>query len=245
MRFRRKGGRKRLVRWLPDKSWASVVSGKGSGTVTPGNPFVITDEQALLLSVGAGDGVPEALASTSFGSGRMESDCLILDHISGQIHWGIEGNDGVHADAAGNWSMWVGAAIWIGGGTTTAAGAAGTETLNAISTQTAGLFNPSFDPHTMQQGSFVGDGVRVLWRRSWFMTAGFSNSRPMPALCSSFATPPSGYVDIKPKRILRPNEKLMSGIVWYVFPSTGSSGSALIRWTPDLRVAAHNTTRRR
>lgn len=194
-------------------------------------------------------GVPQALQTNLQNTARMDGDALIIDHISGKVSWDIEGNGGDTADAAGNWLFALRYAIVISSlGTQPGGGGLSSPffpTVDGVAYNEE-MVNPGANVPAMLQGSFGPEGFRVLWRRSWQIMVNFATGFGRDGIVSSEeACPPGGYVDIKPKRILRGNESLM--LVWYhqAIGLTGAENSARVWTGHDLRIAGHNTLRRR
>lgn len=242
--MRKRGRRKANVRWLPDQSWFSYLqTARFSGLVVD-TPTIQTQQTELVQ--GGGE---TALQTTVMANlVRTQEDSLIIDHVSGRIHWDFLGNggDGGDQDAQGDVLLGVGSAIWIGPKMTESGGSQ-TQVLTAFgdSLTNAAILDPSHADRVTQLGSFGPDGVRILWRRTWAQLVSFQQGFVDQAIGSEYVVPPGNYVDIKPRRLLRGNDSLLIGMMFYILPLTGFSGTLKALWTPDFRVAAHNTRRRR
>lgn len=233
--------RKARVRWLADSSWRSISTGQritGAGSQFGTIPLMST----------ATEPVPTALVPGN--TSRSDVDSLILDHISGKVDWNIRGNGGNtgDVDAGGDWMFHIRMAIIIAP-TATSSGLVGQTPIldgeGAVSP--AEFLNPGGTIPWFLQGSWGPEGWRVLWRRSWTTLINFASGvgRDGVASCEE-SSPPAGYVDIKPNRILKANDNLL--LAWYTtaIPFTDSGeGTCAIWYTQDLRVAAHGTQRRR
>lgn len=245
--MKRRGRKRQQVRWLPDSSGFSQLHflQLGPGLVKD-TPVVLYSEQDLLWDATAG----ETAFQTAFPNAeRTPIDSLIVDHISGRFHWGLEGAvGGGTPDLNGFLHIGAMAAIWIAPTETDpATGAQGSITVGGLSAISARLWNPADSYKGFNRGSFQAEGIRLLFRRTWFFSQDFQSDVSDFPLGSEFCPPPGSYVDIKPKRLLRGQDKLMAGMVFFVNPGVGidNTGAARFCWTPDLRVAVHNTTRRR
>lgn len=242
--------RRSSVRWLPDNSWLSTLTGLAFNTAGPVYEHTFSDQIVL-------GGTPDELITPGTTGwpqnfNREENDALIVDHIKGQIHIGWEGNSGGEgaADADGTWIHVVRAAIWIGSEATLSGGGPANVSLGTETTNSGDIIPPGANVPVFLQGSFVPDGVRILWRRSFLWVNAWSADEADAWFGTSNLTPPSGYVDIKPKRLLRPNEALNWGVHVQAHPTIlagpGAGTGTLRCWVgQDLRVAAHNTKRRR
>lgn len=254
MRMRR--GRKARVRWLPDASYFDAVT-RHQFNQADGSSLLFKDQQSLLKQ--AGGEVPidlqTAVGALSVNVSRLSpsTDTLIVDHIKGKFSYAFDGAGlSGAADADGLWFFIVRMAVGItmkmpeynsGTGVTdasllTAAGGA------------SFLLKELIDPGSIigqtNLGSSVVDGCRILWRRALLVTAtasgGFLSAGPSS---DSFWSLPTTTLDIKPRRILRPNEDLVAAINVQAIPQAGATGHCGVVWGQDLRVAAHNTARRR
>lgn len=258
-RFGRRARRRSTVRWLTDESGFAQVTGLPlTGPLdSNGTEMDLIPEFTQPGSL-AQQGAAGALHSNF---SREEDESLIIDHIKGKVGWTLEGNDGVGGavDAGGRWIHLIRAAIAIvprtfdpsGAALAQAvapelvAGIAGT-TLSGVNLAKT-LIDPSSQLNLVQQGSHQPDGVRFLWRRMWMTSmfwSGASNAGDGPET-SEGCCPPGPYVDIKPKRLLRANDKLVLVFVTQALPGVGADGTARVWVSHDLRVAAHNTRRRR
>lgn len=242
-RFRRR--RRSVVRWLPDNSQFSQFS-----TLRMPTPTASTVTSSINLLALSG-GYPQALlpsgAAGAVGLSRMDTDALILDHIVGKMSFNIESNGGGEgdADATGIWRYFVRMAIFIRG-TASDPSSVAADALEAGG-NILGSLDPSADVPWLQQGSFVPDGLRRLWTRNWFLSIDWeAGAQATGTLVSNEdACPPGPYVDIRPKRLLRANEQLIAALQCNTFIGPGAGGTSGIIWGPDIRVAAHNTMRRR
>lgn len=246
---RRKSARKRNVRWLPNNSFLSDVSSiRANFAGGPFNSGTFTKD----LILGGGNSVPTALDVTGglpspANAARTNTDNLIIDHISGQVFWGLEGagNDG-DQDASGTWIWAIRMAILIlPMGTSFAGGNATAEELDGVGGDSIHSLDPGANINWVLQGSFGPDGLRCLWRRSWMLVTEFSADVTDQNVNVVELTPPAGYVDIKPKRLLKGNDRLVVASQVTALPGTGAAGYAKYWWSHDLRPAAHTTMRRR
>lgn len=242
--MRRFSKRKRTVRYLPDQSWASSAVGSRLSPNTSGG-----GELDLLQARG---GWPSSLNASTVLLGnqeRTDDDALIIDRISGKIFWDIEGNGGNvgDADAAGNWLFELRMAIFIRG--TTPDTGTGAPDVPSVAGEAFGnaLLNPGANHPVMLLGSLgQPDGWRVLWRRSWQVLVNFASGFGRDGIVSSEQSAiPGPWVHIKPKRILRPTEQLLLGYYSTAVGLVGAENPVRIWYNHDLRVAAHNTSRRR
>lgn len=242
MRHRR---RKSTVRWLPDKSFFDVLTGIPLSNANTASP---TSTQLILFGIAEGDPAPAALSQAVRGLNRTEVDALIVDHIKGKVSWSIESNDGgpESADAAGIWRYVIRAAIAILPTATTGATGTGGDLVQSGGSSIHDI-NPGATVPWVNQGSFGPDGVRCLWRRSWFLSVDWeAGAQATGTLVSNEdACPPGPYLDIKPRRILKANDELNLLFQVTSIAGPGASGSSRVFYGHDLRVAAHNTKRRR
>lgn len=246
--FRRKR-RKALVRWLPDNSCFSEVT----GLALSGPTQEAATAKRLIQGTG---GAPTALLAGAAGgpAARMMTDNVILDHIKGKLSWNLEGNNGVEGsqDADGMWLYVIRCGIWIApkdfDESDSSAHDVGINVSGGFrSFSDAGtVLNPGADGSSMLEGSFGPDGLRVLWRRAWFISAVWNQDVDGTIMQSNEdLCPPGPYLDIKPKRLLRSADELYVGCHVQALPGVGASGTSRLWWGHDLRVAAHNTARRR
>lgn len=240
------------VRWLPDNSFLEQAT-----FLALSNPQVHSTSKILLL--GSSD-TPEprqlggfpALASENVFV-RDEPQSLIIDHIKGKLTWSIEGNDDVegHADASGIWRYFIRSAIVIANTATHPNPGSGGDGEDAEIATYGGvdLTNISPDAHTpwVNQGSFGPEGLRCLWRRSWMLSVDWEGGAQATGtlVSNEDACPPGPYIDIKPKRLLRENEFLLALLQVTTTSGAGAGGTSGVLWSTDLRVAGHNTKRRR
>lgn len=233
---RRFGRRKTSIRWLPDVSGFSQATAINIAAVS-GN-FVSTTSSITLLP---GSPTPTALGDLSGGPNntapRQDTDCLILDHLQGKMVCYFDPKN-----AGGEWMVFVRMGIAIVGTTTRSTGAGETYSdMTDAAGDTLWTLDPGASAAQTQYGSFVSDGVRFLWRRNFLLNYAYG------PLGNEQCCPPGPYVDIKPRRILRPNEKLV-GLCQVSTLAAGSispTGAPALWWSPDIRIAAHNTKRRR
>lgn len=251
-RFRRK--RKSNIRWLIDNSAFAQVSGYSLGSPTANNGGTIE-----LLPHGVFDAPFQQAGETAgFVSpvARMGPlDNLIISRITGKVAWAIERNSGGTGatDASGDWLFTIRQAIVMVPRSTAqlTGGFAGQVTTLGVGVET--LQDPNFllDPgdtyDTVQQGSLTTDGLRYIWRRMWLVPVSFGTGGAVPQgpMSSEVCAPPAGYVDIKPKRLLRAQDSMFLVTHVQALPGAGADGTARVWVGPDLRIAGHNTTRRR
>lgn len=235
--------RRRTVRWLPDQSAFSAFA---ATLINTPNHVGATSSTNLLYTDG---GVPYAFApGNQFRSEGLNPENLILDHIKGKLSWNIESNNGAEgaADASGIWRYVIRAAIVIQGkvvepGTTTAVDiqGAGGASVNEL--------DPGATVPISNMGSFVPDGTRILWRRNWLLSVDWeAGAQATGTLVSNEdATPPGPYLDIKPRRLLKSSEVLHGLFQVTSIAGPGAGGTSAVMYGWDVRVAAHNTSRRR
>lgn len=240
MRMRRK--RKSTVRWLPDLSAFSQL--KSHDWTSAGGIF----ETSIPLMAEAG-GFSTSLDSSSptINTARYSPglESLIIDHIKGKVAWTIlgdaQGESGPLPDATGIWMYLIGMAITFEG----TASEPGTDTPAELSAGTTTIH--SIDPGAVipwiNFGSQTPDGVRCVWRRHWMLGVDWSAGEA--AINLETMSPPAGYIDIKPKRLLRPSEQLLLRCRATAFGTVAAEGNSRIFFGHDLRTAAHNTARRR
>lgn len=253
MVYRRRGRRRRasVVRWFPDTSAFSEVKGLALANTTASQystTRVLQGEPgqtALLAPINASAGGLGAIA-------RQDTENVILDHIAGKVVWVLSGNSGTEGaqDADGDWLYCIRSAIWIGpyevdeqSGSITAIGNA----LGTYFTDARTILDPGVTGAIVNQGSYGPDGVRVLWRRNWLVKATWSAADDLnpSAVSNEELCPPGPYVDLKPHRLMKANEALFVGIGVQCLPLVGGEGTSRLNWGHDLRVAGHNTSRRR
>lgn len=247
MKFRRKRF-KRQVRWLPDNSWNLNLQGQPIQA-----PWAAVHGSMDLLDIAGG--MPTQFlqpGTTGWPNNflRERDSALIIDHIQGKIHWGWEGASGLEGstDADGTFVLSVRCAIWIAAVNPTidgsSVGGIQVQTGEILSDET--ILNPGASNAPMQAGSFAVEGFRCLWRRTFVTVNEFKADVADGWVGSEDCCPPGPYVDIKPRRILKGNEVLKFG--WWVNVAPGVAADGSLRFwmaQPDIRVAAHNTYRRR
>lgn len=254
MGFRKRRGRRRnTVRWLVDNSAFSQMT-RLSHTA----PGQIHAAQFPLLPEGtqagslAQEGQVAGIGLSNFS--RTEDDSLIIDHIGGKLTWSWENNDGGegHQDAGGTWLHFIRAAIVISPRQKTVSGGApgAVASMNAGGTDfslASQVLDVGNDFDILQQGSNLPDGLRILWRRNWSFVVDWSYGYSVSGgpLNSERVCPPGPYIDIKPKRLLRANDVLQLMIFTQTVNAFGADGTVACWVGQDLRVAAHNTARRR
>lgn len=247
--------RKARVRWLPDQSYLIQ---------TTRHTFVSTDSASLTYQaeipllpddVDTPEDLSPQVAAMGISRARQSpgNETLILDHIQGKFCWSFDGAGlGGSTDAGGLWQFVTRLAIGITPRVTEISGGASTAQIltpaGAGATQMVlqKLIDPGNPIQVVNAGSQTPDGVRILWRRSFMFvaTCGSGFMSPGPSSDTYFNTPLS-MVDIKPHRILKPTEALTAAIMVQAIPFTGADGACGVTWGQDLRVAAHNTYRRR
>lgn len=244
MAFRRK---RKSVRWLPDTSAFAAMT-----RIQIPNPNWVGPPSRLPLLETTG-GLPYAFApGDQFRSEALSPDNLILDHLKGKLSWNIESNSGGEgADASGIWRYFIRTAIVVLGRTPTP-GSVQAEDLTGTDVAVLGgdvLWNldPGATVPISTMGSLVPDGVRVLWRRNYFLSIDWeAGAQATGTLVSNEdAAPPGPYLDIKPRRILKATERIDAVVQVTTIGGPGAAGTSALCWSPDVRIAAHNTTRRR
>lgn len=238
-RFKKR--RRSTVRWMPDQSAFSQFVFKGLSNPNTEGSTTFTDIPLVP------EGSPTALApggSGPLGLSRIQPESLIVDHITGKVCWSIVNNDNGESavDAGGTWLYQIRTAIIIAGAATDSSGNPDLEGQLGTGNPIINL-SPGANIPTNNQGSFVPDGVRFLWRRNWFLAIDWSEAGA--SINNEETCPPGPYLDIKPKRLLRPNELLRFAMQVTSVGGTGADGTSGVYIAPDLRWAAHNTTRRR
>lgn len=260
-RFGRKGRRRSQVRWLPDKSAFSQLHAH-TVDMAQSNSWEWNGFEELGWQANEAADVPTQL-QTNVPTGGVplnrwreasSVNTLILDHIKGKVSWCLDAQGpGELSDMSGRVQLVLRFGIYIAERAVIdlASQYAGTIPSGATGGGlTWGYDSNMLDPGSAMPGTLFGselpDGFRILWRRNFYITAlmneGVVVSTPESA---EDCCPPGPYVDIKPKRILRPNEGLCFGWAHNVIPGEGCTGGFRVMYAQDLRTAAHNTARRR
>lgn len=242
--MKRRSYRKKRVRWLPDTSFMSQLTMQNLAS-----PSVETATATFDL-LGTPGGSPQALIdaadANSLNYAREDVQNLLIDHIEGKVSWNIESSSSAEGatDASGIWRYFLRAAIVIVGLGNEANDAAVVPTFGGSAL--TGIAPDATVPWVLQ-GSYRPDGIRCLWRRSWFISVDWEAGAQATGTLTSNedACPPGPYVDIHPRRLLRQNERLQLAFQVTCIGGPGAGGTSAVGWSHDLRTAAHNTFRRR
>lgn len=172
---------------------------------------------------------------------RAEPDLLIAG-MSGQVHWGINGNVSGQTAASNVAYFCIRAAIY----SCPSQYQEGSASLTTATTGGVALSYNSADIGSSlsvwnNQARQATPGQRLYWSKTWYRMFNFGSAAGQQGYTfdSSQQDAPSSWVSMHPKKRLRGSDRLFLSIQYTVSNVNSFTGATQINLAPSLRIAGH------
>lgn len=233
--------RRKRVGYIDSPTFGIAVTQSTASMTGAGN--------STIASVGLLPNIADAPPDVAWANGWQRQGAnavpdIVIDSISGQLHWGIS-QPSAGAAPTGVAAISVRAMIYSFG----AVPVAGTSTVSIPNV--SGIAPTAYLPDISGSASMWSNlarpqaGQRLWWSKTWFSVRNWASTIDGTTWDSSMCDPPSTWLSMKPRKRLKPTDELWLSVQYSVVNLNSFTGTTQITIAPSLKIAAHRVRPRK